>query len=178
MNEKWGELLRRIPVKKGEFYYVPHGTIHAIGKGLLILETQQNSDTTYRLYDYDRKDSEGNTRELHIEESIAVTTIPGSVAQPEPSFSNVTGGTITKFIANQFFFVFKWEIDDKITLYKEAPYTLATVIEGSGNLTIENQNYSLVKGSSFLLPSEIEEWTITGQLVIIASFPGKDGDHC
>ena len=58
---RWDDLLRKVPVKKGDFYYVPSGTIHAIGSGILILETQQSSDTTYRVYDYDRTDDQGKT---------------------------------------------------------------------------------------------------------------------
>lgn len=57
MNDaKWDDLLTKIKVKRGDFFYVPSGTIHALGKGIVVLETQQSSDTTYRVYDYDRKD--------------------------------------------------------------------------------------------------------------------------
>ena len=73
---EWDKLLRRVKVKAGDFVYVPSGTIHAIGKGIVILETQQSSDITYRVYDYDRTDAAGNTRELHLERSIQVTTVP------------------------------------------------------------------------------------------------------
>lgn len=64
---EWDGLLNRVKVKPGDFFFVPSGTVHAIGKGTLILETQQNSDTTYRLYDYGRKDADGRLRELHLE---------------------------------------------------------------------------------------------------------------
>ncbi|TPB32722.1 mannose-6-phosphate isomerase, partial [Burkholderia pseudomallei] len=70
-NNKWSDLLKRVKVNKGDFFYVPSGTIHALCKGTLVLETQQNSDTTYRVYDYDRVDSNGNKRELHVDKSIA-----------------------------------------------------------------------------------------------------------
>lgn len=61
--------LNYVNVKEGDFYYVPAGLIHAIGKGITLVEIQQTSDTTYRLYDYDRKDSRGNSRELHVEKA-------------------------------------------------------------------------------------------------------------
>src|SRR5690625_6359021 len=77
--DQWNELLTYVPVKPGDFFYVPSGTIHAIGKGIVILEIQQSSDITYRLYDYDRKDSKGNPRELHIESAIEVTKFPHDV---------------------------------------------------------------------------------------------------
>src|SRR5699024_9302212 len=73
---KWDTLLRRIPIEPGDFFYLPSGTIHALCEGTLVLETQQNSDTTYRVYDYDRKDQKGNKRDLHLEKALDVSTIP------------------------------------------------------------------------------------------------------
>lgn len=58
-----------MPVEAGDFFYVPAGTVHGIGEGIMILETQQSSDTTYRIYDYDRRDQNGQLRPLHIEKS-------------------------------------------------------------------------------------------------------------
>ena len=63
-------LLQRIKIKPGDFFYIPSGTLHALCKGTLVLETQQSSDTTYRVYDYHRRDQEGNLRELYIEKAI------------------------------------------------------------------------------------------------------------
>ena len=59
-----------------DFFYVPSGTIHAICEGTVVLETQQSSDTTYRVYDYGRWDAEGNLRELHLEKAMDLTTVP------------------------------------------------------------------------------------------------------
>lgn len=64
------DILNFVPVQQGDSFFIPAGTVHAIGKGLLIAEIQQASDITYRLYDFDRKDVEGKTRELHIEDSL------------------------------------------------------------------------------------------------------------
>src|SRR5699024_4015954 len=77
---KWDKLLHYQKVQPGDFFYVPSGTIHAIGKGIVILETLQSSDTTYRVYDYDRKDKQGHTRELHLQKAKDVTTIPHDFA--------------------------------------------------------------------------------------------------
>lgn len=65
-NKNWNELLREFPIKKGDFFYIPSGTVHAIKKGTLVFEIQQNSDITYRFYDYDRLQN-GKLRELHIQ---------------------------------------------------------------------------------------------------------------
>ena len=71
---RWSEFIREIPVKKGDFIQIDPGTVHAIKGGLLILETQQNSDITYRVYDYDRLQN-GRPRELHIEKSLSLIHI-------------------------------------------------------------------------------------------------------
>lgn len=63
---KWDDLLRKVKIKKGDFFHVPTGTIHALKKGTLVLETQQSSDTTYRLYDYDRLGDDGMPHPLHL----------------------------------------------------------------------------------------------------------------
>ncbi len=72
---QWSDLIREIPVKKGDFIQIDPGTVHAIKGGITVLESQQNSDVTYRLYDYDRL-SNGRPRELHIARSMDVITVP------------------------------------------------------------------------------------------------------
>lgn len=170
---RWDDLLKKVPVKKGDFFYVPSGTIHAIGKGIMILETQQSSDTTYRVYDYDRKDASGQKRELHIQQSIDVTTVP--VKTPELQIKEVRKGqsSIVTYLETVFFNVYEWDIKGITSFKKQAPYTLATVIDGAGELIVDNQTYLLEKGTSFILPNEINEWTVQGELTIIASEPGK-----
>lgn len=170
---RWDDLLKKVPVKKGDFFYVPSGTIHAIGKGIMILETQQSSDTTYRVYDYDRKDANGQKRELHIQQSIDVTTVPAQT--PELQIKEVRKGqsSIVTYLETEFFNVYEWGIKGITSFKKQAPYTLATVINGAGELIVENKTYLLEKGTSFILPAEIAEWTIQGELTIIASEPGK-----
>lgn len=170
---RWDDLLKKVPVKKGDFFYVPSGTIHAIGKGIMILETQQSSDTTYRVYDYDRKDASGQKRELHIQQSIDVTTVPAKT--PELQIKEVRKGqsSIVTYLETEFFNVYEWDIKGITSFKKQAPYTLATVIDGAGELIVDNQTYLLEKGTSFILPNEINEWTVQGELTIIASELGK-----
>lgn len=170
-QNRWDDLLRELPVKAGEFYYVPHGTIHAIGGGITILETQQSSDTTYRVYDYDRKDEQGNGRELHLKDSIAVSKIPHQ--DPEPTMRQETFGEsiVTHFLTNEFFSVYKWDVDGELTMDTPSDYTLGTVIDGSGQLIIEDEAYDLEKGSAFVLPKDINQVTLKGELQLIVSNP-------
>ena len=76
---RWGEFIRELPVKKGDFIQIDPGTVHAIKGGIMLLETQQNSDITYRVYDYDRL-TDGKPRQLHVEQSIDVITVPAKPA--------------------------------------------------------------------------------------------------
>lgn len=179
-EERWDDLLKKVPVKKGDFFYVPSGTIHAIGKGIMILETQQSSDTTYRVYDYDRKDDQGKERELHIQQSVDVTTVPAEDAQVSIQQQNQGQSSIITYVQTSFFNVYEWQVKGVLNVKKNAPYTLATVIEGVGHLiiedtdTIKTESYELIKGTSFILPNDIAKWRLEGALTIIASEPGTN----
>lgn len=164
----WDQLLSRVPVKAGDFFYVPAGTIHAIGKGIMILETQQSSDTTYRVYDFDRTDDNGQLRELHLEKSIDVTTM-GRPANSTPATMKLDGLTTTLLVANRFFTVYKWQVEAATTMHRTAPYLLVSVLEGAGNVQVDGQSYPIQKGSHFILPHTVESWIFEGDLTLIAS---------
>lgn len=170
---RWDDLLKRVPVKKGDFFFVPSGTIHAIGKGIMILETQQSSDTTYRVYDYDRKDDQGNTRELHIQQSIDVTTVPAVTPQLAVKEIRKGNSAVTTYLETEFFNVYEWQIKGELTIAAKGPYTLMTVIEGYGYLVVGDKEYELKMGTSCILPNEIKEWQIKGDVKIIASDTAK-----
>lgn len=168
---QWDDLLTEVEVKAGDFFYVPSGTVHALGSGVMVLETQQSSDTTYRLYDYDRKDDEGNLRDLHIEQSIDVTTVPAIANSVEPQTNMLENGEITTLVSNDFFTVLEWKLNGSLDFEQNKFYTLVSVIDGKGTLTVEEKEYSLTKGDHFILPNQIKEWSIDGELHIIASHP-------
>ncbi|SJZ79567.1 mannose-6-phosphate isomerase [Pilibacter termitis] len=170
---EWENLLTKVPVKKGDFFYVPSGTMHAIGKGIMILETQQSSDTTYRVYDFDRPDDNGNLRELHIEQSIDVMTIPAATPDLAIQQEKIGQSLITTFVENEFFNVSKWDINEELTLDLTADYTLASVLEGEGSIQIEENTWNIGKGDHFILPNEVKKITLTGKLSLIVSSAGE-----
>lgn len=170
-NGHWDDFLRSIEVKAGDFYYLPAGTIHAIGSGIMILETQQSSDTTYRLYDYDRRDDKGHLRDLHVEQSIAVATVPSQDYFSEAETDKLAQGQITRLVSTNFFTVEKWEIEGVVHFERDPLYQLASVINGQGEIIIDDHSYPIEKGDHFILPHSIKEWTINGPLEIIASQP-------
>ncbi len=168
-TNQWNKLLKSVNVKAGDFFYVPSGTVHAIGKGVMVLETQQSSDTTYRLYDYNRLDDQGNPRELHIEKSIDVSMIPHIDLQTEPIVEEFTGGMVKTLVSNEFFTVFEWLLNGTVSFKATAPYTLVSVIEGNGTLRIDKESYKLSKGDHFILPFGLNDWEIDGEIHLIAS---------
>ncbi|MCQ4088633.1 mannose-6-phosphate isomerase, class I [Saccharibacillus sp. JS10] len=167
---QWDELLTKIEVKPGDFFYVPSGTIHALGAGILVLETQQSSDTTYRVYDYDRKDANGNGRELHLEKAIDVTTIPQSYTGGAYETDRLDGVTITKFVSNSFFTVEKWDVDGVANFADRDRYTIVSILSGEGKLNNADQQYPLKKGDHFIIPAKFGDYTIEGTLTTISSW--------
>ncbi|MGT2935279.1 mannose-6-phosphate isomerase, class I [Streptococcus castoreus] len=168
----WDDLLTRIPVKSGDFFYVPSGTMHAIGKGILILETQQSSDTTYRVYDFDRKDANGNFRDLHIEKSIDVLTI-GKPENSVPATMILDHLVATTFVSTPFFTVYKWTTDQMVDMRQAAPYLLVSVLSGQGKLYVDQKVYEIDKGVHFILPNDVKSWAFDGQLEMIVSHPNR-----
>lgn len=170
-SKNWDQLLTKVKVKAGDFFYVPSGTMHAIGSGILILETQQSSDTTYRVYDFDRKDDAGNLRELHLEKSIDVLNI-GEPANSRPVNLQVDNLSSTLLVANDFFAVYKWELTGQADFTKTADYALNSVLNGQGQLTVDGQVYPIHKGDHFILPSDVASWKLEGHdLEMIVSHP-------
>lgn len=167
---QWEKLLTKIEVKPGDFFYVPSGTIHALGAGIVVLETQQSSDTTYRVYDYDRKDANGQGRELHLEKAIEVTTVPQSYTGGAYETDHVEGATITKFVSNSFFTVEKWEVDGTAKFEGRERYIIVSILDGEGTLKGGDGEYALKKGDHFILPAGFGDYTIDGKLTTISSW--------
>lgn len=166
---EWDELLRRVEVKKGDFYYVPSGTIHGIGKGIVILETQQSSDITYRVYDYDRTDDQGNPRDLHIDQAIEITNFPHHDAVSESIKTKNEDLVSVQLVKETYFTVCHWQLDGKVSTPLKVDYLLVSVIDGSGEITVNEQAYPLKKGDNFILPATVEKYDLNGQLEIIVS---------
>lgn len=167
---KWNQLFNSIKVKPGDFFYVPSGTVHAIGKGIRILETQQNSDTTYRIYDYDRMDKDGNKRELHIAQSIDVIGFNEENAKTKEEVTEVQGTVVKTFISNNFFTVKQLLIKEYYKYTKQQDYSLMSVLSGEGMLNIDGQVYEIKKGDHFILTIEDKEIELRGKLEIIESY--------
>lgn len=163
---RWNDMLNELPIHKGDFFQIDSGTVHAIKAGTLILETQQSSDVTYRLYDYNRPGSDGKLRPLHIEQSLDCidfnVTAPtsGAVAAPE-----VDG--VTELVNNDIYSVSRVRVNGSKTLEKNWPFACLSVIDGKGTVCGEPVH----KGSHLLVPSTIATLELEGAMELIISHP-------
>lgn len=156
--------LNYIDVRKGDSIYIKAGTLHSILKGNLICEIQQNSDTTYRVYDWNRVDKYGKSRELHKKESLEVIK---SDYVPEIIHYNKKIG-LQSIICNKFFKV------EKINSYGNFNdcsnlntfYTM-TVVEGEGHIITGTQDILIKKGESFLIPATLGRYRIEGKIQLL-----------
>lgn len=166
---EWDKLLRKVKVKAGDFIYVPSGTIHAIGKGIVILETQQSSDITYRVYDYDRTDASGNKRELHLERSKQVAMVPHKDAAVEQIEVTVGGLVEKKLVEEQYFTVYHWSLAGQATRELKEDFLQVSVIEGEARLMINGHSFELKKGMNFILPHGLKSCELEGNGEFIVS---------
>ncbi|WP_233879602.1 mannose-6-phosphate isomerase, class I [Virgibacillus halodenitrificans] len=171
-NGAWEQLLRKVKVKQGDFFYVPSGTLHAIGKGIVILEIQQNSDITYRVYDYDRKDANGKARPLHLDEAMKVTQVPHMETTQEVISQQKEALQLKRFIEGEYFTVEHWNVMGTVDLTMEKSYLLCSVIAGEGKLVMEN-TYYLRKGDHFILPAGIKNYRLHGEMELVVASEGK-----
>ncbi|WEV39223.1 mannose-6-phosphate isomerase, class I [Lactobacillus sp. ESL0680] len=175
---QWDKLLRKVPVKTGDFFYVPAGTIHALTKGIMVIETQQSSDVTYRLYDYDRVDEKtGKTRQLHTQKSIDVTTVPHVDPQVSVQITNEQDAVIKTLIEpplSPHFYLWQIDLDGQWqTSLNNHPYLLVSIIAGSGHLQVGEQSYALKVGTNFIIPNQMKEFSFIGKMKIVMSAPNE-----
>lgn len=168
-ERKWTDLLREVSTQKGEFFFVRAGTVHAIKKDSLILEIQQASDITYRLYDYDRKDADGNLRQLHLEKSKEAIKIIKEEGQIQKiSQQGYEERILTE---NEYFEVREFKFTTEGVFKRAKPYLLESVIEGEGEIEIDGEVYPLKKGDFFIITNFAKDYKITGKLTIIEANP-------
>ena len=161
------ELLSFKTVKPGDVFFIPAGTIHAIGAGVLIYEIQQNSTLTYRLYDYMRKDKNGNLRELHIDKAMKVSNLTPYTAESYEDEEII--GKCKYFITK------RYDFEGIIRFFevKDDSYLMLTAVKGEGSMHYtdfdgDRKDIELKAGDSYFLPAGSGAFTVSGgDLVII-----------
>lgn len=162
---RWEEFIRELPVKKGDFIQIDPGTVHAIKGGIMILETQNNSDITYRVYDYDRL-ADGKPRQLHVEKSIDVIKVPDKPGREIiKETSSLPKNQKNLLISHKYYKVWKLDVTHRISFVQEHPFLIMSVIEGEGLIN----GLMIHKGDHFILPCGYGEVELEGEMEIIAA---------
>jgi mannose-6-phosphate isomerase len=160
--------LRYVPVQPGDVFYVPAGTIHALGKGILVAEVQQSSDTVYRVYDYDRPGLDGKPRELHVEHALRVARYdtPAEPYRPAP----VPPNHWQVLVKSPFFTVERATVEDAWTQRTTSTtFDALLVLEGEGGITWAGGQETLRPGMSILVPATLGAYELTGNIAVLRS---------
>ena len=167
------DICNKVPVKKGDVFFIEAGTLHAIGKGILICEIQQNSNTTYRVYDYGRVGADGKPRELHIEKAQDVTRLAPTVRDVKPQFCfNILGrgNTLDLLAECEYFTVFHLTVQDYFDLTVGVDsFQAITVLDGALTLAAGEHKIDVKKGETLFLPANLGDYRLTGQGDLIIS---------
>ena len=166
-SEKIAEYLNYIDVHKGDAIFIPSGTIHALLGKTLVAEVQQNSNLTYRVYDWGRVGKDGKPRELHIQKALDVINL-----EQTPQIKNIENNSPkVRVVQSEFFMTDK--INVKTCFQEEITgqsFLAFNVIEGAGKLKLQNQTYEITKGDSFILPANAKQYELQGEMELLESY--------
>lgn len=169
---RWHDLENFVPIEKGDFFDIKPGTVHAILGSTLILETQQSSDVTYRVYDYDRKQADGSLRELHLEKAMDVIDYEsGAPASGKVTAPEVDG--VTKLMSCKYFDVFRLRVEagEPRTVSQDHPFMCMSVVEGKGGtITTPAGTWEVKKGSHLVAPCGCGDLCFDGDMTLICSY--------
>lgn len=164
------DALARYEVKEGDVFFIPAGRIHAIGAGCFVAEIQQSSDVTYRIYDFKRKDKNGNYRELHTQlasESIDYTVLDNYRTDYEPVKNEGT-----QVVTCPYFTTAVYDLDEPMTLdYSELDsFVILIAVKGGGQLISEGEEMSFQMGDTVLLPATTKEVKVEGTVKFLETY--------
>lgn len=159
-----GATLRQVPVKPGDCLYIPSGTVHAILDGILLAEIQQNSNTTYRIYDWDRVGADGKPRQLHIKSALDVIDFGGVSLEVSESGRRVFGEySIRSLAASKYFSVDEVVTNGRYSSDTRGSFVAIMNIEGNAVLSCRSGETPLAPGETLLIPACIGGFEVTGK---------------
>lgn len=167
------DYLKKVPVKKGDCFYIKAGTIHAIGAGLVIAEIQQCSNSTYRVYDFGRLGVDGKPRELHVDKAVDVSCLVPSEknGDAQGNLQCFEGYSCLLLTDNEYFTCEKYDVT---TLYNGEvhldSFQALTIIDGCGTLSCKDLSLDIKKGDSVFIPSQEGTYQVEGQVSFIKTF--------
>jgi mannose-6-phosphate isomerase len=159
------DILEEVIVKTGDVFFLETGTVHAIGAGLVVAEIQQTSDITYRLYDFDRVDSEGNKRELHVE--LALDAINYNTIETQKNY-NKEENVSNEMVNCPYFTTNYLTISSKLTISKSSTsFTVFMCTDGEFQLEFNQVQYHYSKGDTVLIPATMTDFNLSGKAALL-----------
>lgn len=166
------QVLNRVPISKGDVFYILPSTIHAIGAGIVIAEIQQNSNTTFRVYDYQRRGADGALRPLHLERAAEVMDYAPIIPQECKANSSVSFPefTMAEMFSCRYFRAYRVDVRESVALRCDGrSFQHVLCVEGGGNIRSEAGTYSFGRGDSFFMPAALGEYRIEGRCRVLLS---------
>lgn len=166
------EVLNRVPVSRGDVFYILPGTVHAAGTGLVLAEVQQNSNTTFRIYDYHRTDKTGKARALHIERAAEAVNYEPIVPSEcrDNSVAMFPGLTMAEMFSCKYFRAYRLDVSGRVKLKGDGKsFQHLLCVEGEGAIQTDDGNYPFQRGESWFLPAALGEYRIEGQCRMLLS---------
>ena len=159
------DILEEVKVKTGDVFFLETGTVHAIGAGLLVAEIQQTSDITYRLYDFERVDSEGNMRELHVE--LALDAINYNKVETQKDYSKELN--VSKEMVDCPYFTTNYlNLSGELSVSKlSTSFTVYMCTDGEFQLEFNQINYQYSKGDTVLIPATMSQYNLSGNAIVL-----------
>jgi len=163
--------LNKVRVKSGDVFYIEAGIVHAIGAGILVAEIQENSNLTYRLYDYNRVDKNGNLRELHVNKALDVMNMNSvsKIKKPMHTYRFKKGIVEELLYKCKYFDVNKYRIDEKELNFERIgdSFKVLLFIEGQAEIVCIDENLNVHKGECVFIPANAEKISIKGKVTFL-----------
>jgi mannose-6-phosphate isomerase len=164
-NNELLSILDTKEVQKGDVFFLETGTVHAIGAGLVIAEIQQTSDITYRLYDFDRKDAQGNSRELHVD--LALDAINYQKVDTQKTYAALENQS-NAMVDCPYFTTNYIPLNGAVSVIKNGTtFTVYMVVEGDCTISVEGEIYSFQTGDTVLIPAALQSFTLNGNASLL-----------
>lgn len=163
------EVLNKVDVHPGDVFFIESGTIHAIGAGILICEIQQNSNCTYRVYDYDRRGADGKPRELHVEKALEVSRFtPSDTSDKQGEAEKVPGGTVKELASCKYFTTRRIQSESQVEIDVTGDSFVSLIVtEGSGKVEGPENTVEFKTGDSLFLPAGSGKVKLTGRCTVV-----------
>ena len=165
--------LQKVPVKRNDVFFVQAGTVHAIGKGIVIAEIQESSNLTYRLYDYNRRDRNGNLRELHLDKALDVLNLHSSAEPVQPMrLLNYQPGFASEFLTRCRYFqveriLLSAEASEVSYYTDSSSFEVLICVQGQGVLKGKKLRIPFRKGDTIFVPADSEALSFSGKAELL-----------